>query len=161
MQHALHSLGRHHFQSPASNKDATFDRPARQGGLMTTRIRTETLVIDSDSNGNQTRHERNQPHRAQRGESCHYYFYLIIIGAVLNHSFLHNMHWMEGNIRMGNNRAFMGKERQHFLLLFKDITGGGRDKETGTTGVCFNCVNHLSFTTDYNNRRLPWRKEKG
>lgn len=61
---------------------------------------------------------------------------------------------------MGNNRAFMGKERQHFLLFFKDITGGGRDKETGTTGVCFNCVNHLSFTTDYNNRKLPWEERK-
>jgi hypothetical protein len=41
-QYALLShLGRHHFQSPASNKDATFDRPARQRGLMTTRIKTK------------------------------------------------------------------------------------------------------------------------
>lgn len=101
---------------------------------MTTRTRTETLVIDS--NGNQTRHERNQPHRAQRGESCHYYFlFLFFIGAVLNHSFLHNMHWMEGNIRMGNNRAFMGKTT--FSTLVQRYHGRGKGQGNRNSGRLF------------------------
>jgi hypothetical protein len=99
-----------------------------------------------------TRHEKTNHIGRERGVLSLLFF---IIGAVLNHSFLQQHAWKEGNI--GWEITGHSWER-HFLLQRYHGRGDGKQEQGRLFLIVTTTLPTLSFTTDYS-RKLPESKK--